>query len=310
MKVLLLNPGRRDYLVQYFLDLSNKFKMKIYILDPDINIPSFKVSNKTKNFTCPKSRNKRFIPFLKNFVKRENINLIFPLSENELKKISKEKNFFKKKGVEIIISDQKVIDLCQNKLKTYNFLKTIKIKYPELIKFNDLKKKLPAIGKEIKGNSSKNQIIINTRDQIPLKKNKLFFQKYIKSEEYGMDILNDLNGNFVHFCVKKKYLIRAGDTDKAKIINPKKFLWLAKKISSSLKHVGNLDIDFIFKDKKIYILDLNARFGGGYPFTHEYGYNYIERILELFKKRKKFSKFKKFINHRNLFSKGITIYKH
>ena len=59
MKVLLLNPGRRDYLVQYFLDLCNKFKMKIYILDPDMNIPSFKVSNKTKNFICPKSKNKK-----------------------------------------------------------------------------------------------------------------------------------------------------------------------------------------------------------------------------------------------------------
>ena len=310
MKVLLINPGRRDYLVQYFLDLSNKFKMKIYIIDPNINIPSFKVSNKTKNFICPKSKNKRFIPFLKNLIKKENIKVIFPLSEYELKKISKQKNFFKKKGIEIIVSDQKIIEICQKKLKTYDFLKKIKIKYPELIKFNDLKKKLPVIGKEVKGNSSKNQIIINTKDQIPKKKNKLFFQKYIRSDEYGMDILNDLNGNFVHTCIKKKYQIRAGDTDKAKIINPKNFLWLAKKISSSLKHVGNLDIDFICKNRKVYILDLNARFGGGYPFTHEYGYNYIERILELIKKRKKLTKFKKFRNNKNLFSKGITIYKH
>ena len=35
MKILLLNPGRRDYLVKYFLDLSNKFNLKIFILDSD-----------------------------------------------------------------------------------------------------------------------------------------------------------------------------------------------------------------------------------------------------------------------------------
>ena len=32
MKILLLNPGRRDYLVKYFLDLSNKFNLR-FILD-------------------------------------------------------------------------------------------------------------------------------------------------------------------------------------------------------------------------------------------------------------------------------------
>ena len=72
-----------------------------------------------------------------------------------------------------------------------------------------------------------------------------------------MDILNDLNGNFIHFCVKKKYQIRAGDTDKAEIINPKKFSKLAYKISSSLNHIGNLDIDFMYRNKKAYVLDLN-----------------------------------------------------
>ena len=119
-----------------------------------------------------------------------------------------------------------------------------------------------------------------------------------------------MNNEEKYINVKKKYQIRAGDTDKAKIINPKKFLWLAKKISSSLKHIGNLDIDFIYKDKKIYILDFNARFGGGYPFTHEFGYNYIERILEIVTKQKKFKKFKKFVDKQNTFSKGISIYKH
>ena len=57
----------------------------------------------------------------------------------------------------------------------------------------ELKKNLPVIKKEVRGNSSKNQMIINSIDQIPKIENKnFFFQKYIKSEEFGMDILNDL----------------------------------------------------------------------------------------------------------------------
>lgn len=311
MKILLLNPGRRDYLVKYFLDLSNKFNLKIFILDSDKNIPSFKISKKTKNFTCPKANKKNYLYFLKKFVRINKINVIFPLSEHEMLKLAKEKKIFEKSGINTVISDLKVVNLCKNKLKTYDFLKKNKIMFPKIVKFKELKKNLPVIRKEVKGNSSRNQMIINSIDQIPkIENKKFFFQKHIKSEEYGMDILNDLNGNFIHFCVKKKYQIRAGDTDKAKIVNPKKFFQLAYKISSSLKHIGNLDIDFMYRNKKTYVLDFNPRFGGGYPFTHEYGYNYIERILEILKTRKKFKKFKSFENKNNLFSKGITVYKH
>ena len=42
-----------------------------------------------------------------------------------------------------------------------------------------------------------------------------------------------------------------------------------------------MDCDVILKNNKIYILDLNPRFGGGYPFTHLAGLNYISAILEM-----------------------------
>ena len=106
-----------------------------------------------------------------------------------------------------------------------------------------------------------------------------------------MDILNDFDGNFLHCLARKKISMRAGDTDKAEIISSKKFSNLAKKISSKLKHVGNLDIDFLVNKKKIYVIDLNPRFGGGYPFTHEYGYNYIKALIELSLNNKKKIKF-------------------
>ena len=53
---------------------------------------------------------------------------------------------------------------------------------------------------------------------------------------------------------KKKLLIRAGDTDKAKIVLNNKFTEIAKKISNHLKHIGILDIDFLFNGSKILIL--------------------------------------------------------
>ena len=139
MKILLLNPGRRDYLVKYFLDLSNKFNLKIFILDSDKNIPSFKISKKLKTLFVQKQI-KNYLYFLKNFVKKKENKSNFPLSEHEMFKLSKEKKNFQKMGINIVISDFKVINLCKNKLKTYDFLKQNKVMFPKIVKFKELKK--------------------------------------------------------------------------------------------------------------------------------------------------------------------------
>ena len=82
MNILLINPGRRDYLVKYFINLSKKYKLRIYLLDKDKNIPSFAFSKKTLNFISPpvKSKNE-YTLFLKKFILKKKINFIFLVYE-------------------------------------------------------------------------------------------------------------------------------------------------------------------------------------------------------------------------------------
>ena len=81
---------------------------------------------------------------------------------------------------------------------------------------------------------------------------------------------------------------------------------LSKKISKNLQHIGNLDCDVIIsKNNKIFLIDLNPRFGGGYPFTHKYGYNYLKYMIDDafdLKKTRILSK-----NKKKIFSKGISL---
>ena len=73
--------------------------------------------------------------------------------------------------------------------------------------------------------------------------------------------------------------MRDGETFKAKIVENSNLSELSKKISKAVKHVGNLDCDLILSNKKFFIIDFNPRFGGGYPFTHLAGKNYIMKII-------------------------------
>ena len=77
--------------------------------------------------------------------------------------------------------------------------------------------------------------------------------------------------------------MRSGETDIARVIYNKHLKDIGKKIGKNLKHIGNLDMDIIFTGEKAYIIDMNARFGGGYPFTHNAGVNELEAIIKLCK---------------------------
>ena len=313
MNILLVNPGRRDYMVNFFLSLKKKYNLNIFLVDPDKNVPSFKVSTLTKNNVCPKVKNsKKFLSFLNKYVLKNKIDVIFPISDRELKILSQKKKFFMKKGVNVIVSDLKIIENCQNKIKFSKYLKKFNILCPKIITKKNIKKNLPVIKKEVNGSASKNQEVIFKSSQINKNyEKKFFFQKFLKYQEYNLDILNDLNGNYLHSCAKKKLFIRAGETDKAVMINNKVFENFAKKLSKALRHIGVVDIDFFYNKKKFYVLDINPRLGGGYPFTHLYGYDYIDKILSMVKNPNKkiiFSKKQK--NSGVVFTKGISIYKH
>ncbi|MBI9064248.1 MAG: ATP-grasp domain-containing protein, partial [Marinilabiliaceae bacterium] len=72
----------------------------------------------------------------------------------------------------------------------------------------------------------------------------------------------------------------AGETDKAKVVERVDISELGEKIAKELKHIGNLDCDVFDVNGQLYVLELNPRFGGGYPFSHEVGVNLPKAILK------------------------------
>lgn len=296
--------------MEYLNDIKNLgIDLKIYISDRSKNVASF-YTNYEKFLITPKvmDNHQKFIDKLLEISKKYKIDLIIPLSDLELLPLSINKSIFKKINTDILVSSKKIIQICENKEKLNNFLKLNKLphcqNYYSIKNINrDTNKKI--VEKPITGSGSKNINIIALKDVKFFKKNYLY-QDYITGKEYGLDILNDFNGKFVSYCLKKKIEMRAGETDKVKTLNNLKIYNLSKKISKKLKHIGNLDCDLIIgKDGKINIIDFNCRFGGGYPFTHSIGLNYIYYLICLklnIKRPKLESKYKEIF-----ISKGINI---
>ena len=67
--------------------------------------------------------------------------------------------------------------------------------------------------------------------------------------------------------------MRAGETDIAETVDIPEIFSACKRLGQITGHVANLDCDVFLVNGFPYILEMNARFGGGYPFSHIAGAN-------------------------------------
>lgn len=100
----------------------------------------------------------------------------------------------------------------------------------------------------------------------------IVIQDRVDGQEFGLDIVNDLNGEFATVLARKKIAMRGGETDKAVTVDPESFVSIGRAISQVLNHRGSIDADVI-QDAQgdLWVIDVNPRFGGGYPFSHQAG---------------------------------------
>lgn len=306
MNILLTSAGRRTYLVEYFQEVL-KGKGKVYASNSTFS-PALNTAD--DYVISPLIYDDNYIPFLLNFVKENNIKIIISLFDVDLPVLAKAKDVFLENGVTVIVSDYEVTEICNDKWKSYNFFiengfntpKTY-INYGEVQ--NDLEKKviefpliikprwgLGSIGiyeaedglelevlyRKVKKEIEKSYLKFESKAEID---RAVLIQERIKGQEYGLDIFNDLHGNHLKTFVKKKTAMRSGETDSAVTEFHENLQESGRRLSSKLRHIGNLDSDWFLAEGNIYILEINCRFGGGYPFTHLAGANLPRVLIDL-----------------------------
>lgn len=304
MNILFTCAGRRNYLLHYFKE-ALKNEGKILAADMQITAPALAVADKA--ILVPDVYSDEYVDVLLELCYQERINALISLNDLELPILASAKNRFEKLGVKLIVSDERVIETCFDKFKTIFFGEQIGIKLPktfltlnqaiDAIKNDSLK--FPLVVKPRWGSASIGIEYPETLDELKLayrlssikiSKSILFeasrlhlneavmIQEKIIGTEYGLDILNDLYGRTVQVYVKEKLAMRAGETDKAVLRNIVDLEEIGYRIGNALRHIGNVDCDIFEKNGTYYLLEMNPRFGGGYPFSHISGADYPAAI--------------------------------
>ena len=309
MNILFTSAGRRGYLVEYFKEaLGNKGE--IHVANSSEYSTAMKYGDKC--VVTPLIYEEDYIPFLKEYCKRNKISVLIPLIDVDLPILAENTKEFDEIGVRVIVSKKDVINICNDKWETFNFLLSRGFNTPltflsvpdALNAINIGKVSFPLIIKPRWGMGSisifeadnleelnvfynKARIMIHstylTYESRKNSDNCIIIQEKIDGQEYGLDIINDLHGNYVKTIVKKKLAMRSGETDIAETIQNRELEQMGEQLGKALGHIGNLDTDAFLVKGIPYTLEMNARFGGGYPFSHIAGVNLPKAIVKWIK---------------------------
>lgn len=74
--------------------------------------------------------------------------------------------------------------------------------------------------------------------------------------------------------------MRSGETDIAQLVDEPIIQDELLRLGKITKHIANMDCDVFLVDGVPYVLEMNARFGGGYPFSHMGGCNLPKAIVD------------------------------
>jgi len=309
MNILLSCVGRRSYMAEYFKKSLNG---KGIVIGTNSEAFTSGMLACDKSFVVPPILDKDYIPTLLDIAIKENVSMIISLFDINLPYLAKSKNMFAQHGITVVVSDEKVIDIANDKWKTYSFLKENNINTPltfyklhdALNALKDNKLKYPLFLKPRWGMSSIGAIRVDNDEEMAffykniqkqiknsylndltsgILEESVLIQEYIDGKEYGIDIFNDLNKKYFMSVSKEKLAMRSGETDAAIIVDIPELNTLAVKISNLLEHIGNLDIDVLFDGEKYYVLEMNARFGGGFPFSYLAGADLPSILIKMLK---------------------------
>ena len=305
MNILFTCAGRRTYLLKYFRE-NLSVGDKIVATDMQLSAPALQAAD--IKIQVPAVYDPRYVDITLNICKEQKIDALLSLNDLELPILAENKAKFEALGVKVIVSDPEVIDICFDKYKTAQWVESIGLNAPKTyVTLTSAKEALakgevafPLFMKPRWGSGSIGLESIADMEELDIyyhllmKKIKktilatasvgdeyIMIQEKLTGNEYGLDVMNDLEGNNVGVSVKQKLAMRAGETDKALTVDLPEVREMGATIGRNLKHIGNLDVDIMQRANGDYcVLELNPRFGGGYPFSYEAGVNMPKAIIK------------------------------
>lgn len=287
MNIIITSAGQRVSLIKSFQFELKKIFPQSKVFTTDLNpslAPACHISD--GYFQVPRVTAESYIDDLIKICINNDINLIIPTIDTELLTLSNNEQKFKLNNIFPLVSDYEFIQKCRDKRLTNQLFEENNIEVPTQYTLNNLE--FPVFVKPYDGSLSKGIFIADSQDDITQEhrqNEKLMYMELISNDEFDeftVDCYYDKNSTLKCVVPRQRIVVRAGEVNKAATRNNIIVEHFFNNIAQLKGARGCLTIQvFLHKEQPIIKgIEINPRFGGGYPLTYLSGANYSKWVLE------------------------------
>lgn len=287
MNILITSAGQRVSLVKAFQCELTKYYPNSKVLTTDMN-PSLSPACQVSSgfFKVKRVNHPDYIQELLDLCLKHNIGMVIPTIDTELQVLSGHKERFYTYGIQIIVSSTEFVRKCRDKRKINKFFLSRGIDIPRTIDKHH--PTFPLFIKPYDGSLSADTFLINSAEELTsyhMTNEKLMFMEYIdrkKYDEFTVDMYYGRDHHLKCLVPRKRITVRAGEVNKGKTMYNGVVTCLKEKMEFIKGVIGCLTTQVFFNHATGHVIgiEINPRFGGGYPLSYLAGANYPDYLIK------------------------------
>ena len=285
--ILITSAGRRVSLVKFFQKELRLIYPQAKVFTTDVN-PEYAAACAVSDgfFHVPIVTSPHYIEELLALAKEQNVGLIIPTIDTELRVLSENISFFAQQGITILVSDFELVNTFHFKRLSHDFFEKQGIDTAK--EFDKNNYTLPVYIKPIDGSRSIDNFIVHHHDDFTEKhfsNDRLMFLEYLdhsKHTELTIDMYYSKDGHLKCAVPRERIEVRDGEVNKGITKNPDfiSTIWKKMEYIDGLRGCITLQVFVQNDNQAIYAIEINPRFGGGFPLSYLAGANYPKWIIQ------------------------------
>lgn len=284
---MITSAGKRVELVKESQrELKKRFpKGKVYTTDLNPYMaPAGYVSDGC--FAVPRVTAADYLDELLKICIENEIRLVVPTIDTELLILARAKQRFAEKGIVLVVSDEDFISICRDKRLTSASFESHSMKVPApRDKYNPV---FPMFAKPYDGSLSCNLHVIRKQEDLTeeiMNDPKLMFMEYVDKsvfKEYTVDMYYGADNCVKAIVPRERIEIRAGEINKGRTCKTWLVDYLKERMNKMTGVIGTICMQLFANDEthEVYAIEINPRFGGGYPLSHYAGANFLRNLIK------------------------------
>lgn len=232
----------------------------------------------------------RFISEIMRICKKRKINAIIPTVDEELPHFARERDAFRKVGVEVVVSDYEAIAAFRSKINAYANFNMAGVGTPFTSR-NAFAIRGKVVAKPEMGRGASGIRVFDSPTNAAAFARKTgvayVFQEYLDGAEYTVDVLCDFEGNIITGAVRERLLAESGIAVKSRVVKEPRIWNAAMKITQTIKFRGPINIQCRkTAEGQIKFFDLNPRYAGTVALSIAAGAPMVSALVKLLRGKK------------------------